>query len=152
MVKRRTIWATFNSEEVLLAAVGIAQVSLRTLILSQRPGLGEYTITRTIGNIYIRGNSTSRGEVKAGLITTAATAGVGGTPDPHNEPQADWMYYRSGLSPLAGVDIPNWWDWSFDLASQRKQGEFERDWVLMLANRGANAINFMISGRTLLKL
>ena len=150
--RRRTIWARWRLGETSLAAVGTLKASLRTLIEVDRPGLGEYTITRTIGNIvWVNREATAFTDVLAGLIVLPATVDVSTAPDPFSEPHADWMYYRSGLV-ASRADVPNVVTWEFDLASQRRQREMERDWAIMLNNRGINAVNLSIGGSSLLKL
>ena len=152
MVARRTIWASWRTSLASLAAVGTAKVSLRFLIQADRPGLGEYTITRTIGNVTWRALSSSNvSDVLAGILVLPATVNVADAPDPFNEPHADWMYYRSGAVGTT-TDVPSMWVWEFDLASQRRQRELERDWAFMLNNRGISALQFSIGGRSLLKL
>lgn len=150
--RRRTIWASWRLGDTSLSAVGTAKVSLRTLIEIDRPGLGEYTITRTIGNVQWRNpDASTAAPVLAGMIALPATVNVADAPDPFNEPHADWMYWRSGQLWLLG-DSPNHYTWEFDLASQRRQREMERDWALMLNNRGVDVVSFACGGRSLLKL
>ena len=152
VTRRRTIWARWRTSANSLAAVGTAKISLRTLIEVDRPGLGEYTITRTIGNVtWINEHATANVDVLAGLIVLPATVDVATAPDPFNEPHADWMYYRSGTIP-SREEIPNVAVWEFDLASQRRQRELERDWAIMLNNRSAQALQFSVGGSSLLKL
>ena len=152
MVARRTIWASWRVSEQTLAAVGTAKISLRSLIQVDRPGLGEYTITRSIGNVmWMNQGATVDLDVLAGMLTLASTVDVSTAPDPFNEPHADWMYYRSGFVPSRS-DIPNVQIWEFDIKSQRKQRELERDWAFMLNNRGTTGISFSVGGRSLLKL
>jgi len=150
--RRRTLWARWRTGAGSLAALGVAKVSLRSLIVADRPGLAEYTITRTIGNIWIRATSAvTTADVVAGIITLPGTVTVTDAPEPFTEPHADWMYYKATTIPLSG-DSPNNQQMEFDLASQRRQRDFERDWALILVNRGTVAITFSVGGSSLLKL
>ena len=153
--RRRTIWATWHAANVNLGAVGTARVELNTLIDATRPGLGEYTITRTIGKVLfgIQAATTDRHDCYAGLITHPATNDVNSVPDPFNEPHADWMWWEFGWVPRSDIDAGNRiLEMRFDVASQRKQREFERDFSLMLHQRGTTALDFSVGGRCLLKL
>jgi len=154
--KRRTIWARSNTGAVIgLAAVGVAAVNLSTLVEADRPGLGEYTIIRMIGNLFLSANTASvvSQQVLAGITTTSKIQAVASTPDPFNEPHADWMWWRGGYIARAdqnpGASLLNW---DFDIRSQRKQRELERDFQLIVSNRSVATIAFGVHLSALLKL
>ena len=156
-MRRRTIWATWTTGAVNITAGAIVRVSLRTLVQAARPGLGEYTITRSIGNVQWFDESNNaptnqRGEVYAGMITAPAKVTVSEIPAPFTDTEADWMWWRGSTIPRTDRDIPNWLDWQFDIRSQRKQRELERDWSLVMQNTSAVALEVGVNGRTLLKL
>ena len=154
-VRRRTIWATWIVTDIAIAAAATSRISIRTLIQAQRPGLGEYTIIRTIGRVqWFDGVAvtTTRGSVFAGMITASSNITVTEIPQPFSETEADWMWWRQGTFPRSDRDIPNTLDWEFDVASQRKQRELERDWSIVVDNRTGEALSFSSSGRSLLKL
>ena len=151
MVTRRTIWARWRIEQQTLAATADARVGLNTLIKMDRPGLGEYTITRTIGLVQFMATSGTRTPCGIGMITAPATVSVTQIPKPLVDFHADWMWWKSFICP-ATADRPNFLLFEFDLGGQRKQRELERDWSMVLRNNGTVNCDFAIGGMSLLKL
>ena len=153
--RRRTIWAPFNASDIAMPAVGTILVNLGTLIDVARPGLGEYTITRTIGSIVWNRDGvteTARAPVFAGLVTGQRTDNVTSLSDPFNEGDASWLWWKGGLLPRPDFEIPNWIEWSFDALAQRRQPDMQRQNYMMLSNRGIDNVIVSVYGRVLLKL
>jgi len=139
-----------------LAAVGVAAINLSTLILADRPGLAEYTITRMIGSLMLGNNTTgttARAQVLAGITTTTDVQTVSQIPDPFNEPHADWMWWRGTYLMRSDIDTGDKAvRLDFDIRSQRKQRELERTFHLIISNRGVVSIEFGLHLSALLKL
>lgn len=150
MANRRTIWATGRAS-VTLATLTNASILLKSLIEADRPGLGQFTIIRTIGHIQVFGETTTRNDVRWGIIAAPSTVTVASIPEPITEPHADWMYQSGCLSPDT-TDIPTWYDEHFDLRSMRKLNELERSWFFTMRNGGTQTVSVNVFLRALLKL
>ena len=94
----------------------------------------------------------TRGQIFYGIRTDADRTTVLEVQRPDLDQTADWMFWGVRTMPLQSTDSPNWLEIPFDLMSQRRQLEQQRQYNLILSNVSASDCRVAAGGRTLLKL
>ena len=156
---RLTEWigSTPRSAPIALAAnTFVLDQLLGGLGLAKRP----FTITRTVGTIFVLSDQTAARETPFGAMgmmvvsEKAATTGATAVPDPVNEISSDeWFVYQAFAALGTGsVAEPPLMAFPFDSRAQRKVPD-GATFVVVIANESAaDGLLYMLRFRMLLKL
>ena len=168
-MRRKTQWSGFGHDDgtvLLPAAVAIAAnasaIIAQGSVLSGSFGFidEEVTITRTIGRVtYMINNvsASSQASWALGCIvarTEAVAAGLASLPDPEQDPDAEWLYWASGIA-INGTDVlrtavTSGGVFNFDVKGQRIVSRGEQTvWIAHVEGAGCLV---GVSGRFLVKL
>ncbi len=166
--RRKTQWYGFGDETGAAAepnlvgiAAGVTAIVSTSIVVAG--GIGaldeEITFVRMIGALYVETNGSAGtvGQYHVGALvqrTEAIIAGVAAMPNPMLDPDAEWLYWASGIVKSVVLDA-NEENLAidkirFDVKGMRKLERGEN--IVWLARAGDNAIRLGVTGRYLAKL
>ena len=139
----------------LAAATFVLDQSLTAAELAKRP----FTITRTVGSIWIASDQSAQFEVAFGAVgmtvvsSKAVATGATAVPDPITEEGSDeWFLYRSFCvsgGPVVGRPMP---EFQFDSRAQRKCQDGEDIAVVVTNASASRGLVYLLKFRLLVKL
>jgi len=168
-VRRKTQWGGFGHDDgTVLLPAAIAIAANASAILSQQVVVAgttgfideEVTITRMIGRVSYMINNVSASSQASWALgcyiarQEAITAGLASLPDPEQDPDAEWLYWASGIA-INGTDVlrnamTSGSLFNFDVKGQRVMGRKESPvWIAHVEGAGCLV---GVSGRYLVKL
>ena len=156
--RRATEWfpsANVTNSQALATSSFLFDQSLTAAELAKRP----FTVTRTVGSIWVRADSEVLGKEPFGAIgfmvvsDKAVATGVTALPDPITQEGSDeWFVYQAiAANGSAGEGAP-YYEYKFDSRAMRKVQDGE-DIIVMVANASSvDAMQFVIKFRLLIKV
>jgi len=168
-MRRKTQWGGFGHDDgTVLLPAAIAIAANASAILSQGVVLAgtlgfldeEVTITRMIGRVTTMINNVSASSQASWALgcviarNEAVSAGLASLPDPEQDPDAEWLYWASGIA-VNGTDVlrnamTSGAGFNFDVKGQRVMARNEVPvWVAHVEGAGCLV---GVSGRYLAKL
>jgi len=156
---RLTEWfpsADVTGEASLAAGTFVFLQSLTAAELAKRP----FTVTRTVGNIWVRSDQVAAQELVFGAIgfivvsDKAIALGATAIPDPITQEGSDeWFAYRSfGIGADAGGLGSPVGEFAFDSRAQRKVADGEDIAVVVTNADATHGMQFVVKFRILVKL
>ena len=148
--RMRRTWLPFTSGSAPIALPGsaVSRVLLPTILENVLGRLLQgYTVTRTIFSLELLGISSGRQVVSVGIIALNSQQAIG-TLDPASQKEADWQYLEELVTSTDTGSAT--YRTVRDIAGQRKLRGRDQELYFYVYNKGAQSVEYHLSGRTLI--